>query len=106
MADDPNPVDGSQSLKRPLEGEQTEEAHPPQPILAEDSAVTKAEKVERHGAVEGSEETAEPSAKRTKLEESGAVETDNASGVPARVKGVARIKAEYVSIVLGRLFND
>ncbi|QSZ29573.1 hypothetical protein DSL72_004089 [Monilinia vaccinii-corymbosi] len=81
----PDPVQPSQSLKRPLDGERLEEAHPPQPILPEDSAITKAEKVERGG---------EPSAKRVKTEEKDhkALAADSRE----RVKGIAPIKAEYL----------
>ena len=93
MADEiPNPVEPSQSLKRPLDGEQLEEAHPPQPILPEDSAVTKAEKVERNGANGSSVSNGEPAAKRVKVQEQDQKSTPTDSR--DRVKGVAPIKAE------------
>jgi tRNA-dihydrouridine synthase 3 len=64
-----NPLAPEQALKRPLEGGQLEEGHPRQPILPEDSAVTKAEKVERNGVNAGEHKlkSEEPAAKRVKL---------------------------------------
>jgi tRNA-dihydrouridine synthase 3 len=102
------PLALEQALKRPLEGEQWEEAHHPQPILPEDSAVTKAEKVERNGeSVEEHElESEEPAAKRVKLghpelessslaqckarPETEAVKADRRE----KVKGIALVKPE------------
>ncbi|KAF7961073.1 hypothetical protein EAE96_000740 [Botrytis aclada] len=95
MADEtPNPVDPSQSLKRPLDGEKLEEAHPPQPILPEDSAVTKAEKVERNGTNGDSVDNGEPSAKRAKIEEQNVKPT--ATDSRDRIRGIAPVKAEYL----------
>ncbi|TVY49802.1 tRNA-dihydrouridine(47) synthase [NAD(P)(+)] [Lachnellula occidentalis] len=99
----PNPLAPEQSLKRPLEGQQLEEAHPPQPIFPQDSAVTKAEKIERNGVnadtVEAAEapitsEVSEPPSKRVKVEE----RTAEAPTVDARdkVKGIALVKPEYL----------
>ena len=94
-----NPLAPEQSLKRPLEGEQLEEAHPPQPIFPEDSAVTKAEKIERNGVNwhDGEEapvatEVSEPPPKRVKVEQR---ETE-APKADARdkVKGIALVKPE------------
>jgi len=87
----PNPLVPAQSLKRPLEEEQLEEAHPPQPILPEDSAVTKAEKIERNG-VNGHEE---PAAKKVRFTQTEEV----ADEVPKRqkVKGIALVKPEWVT---------
>jgi tRNA-dihydrouridine synthase 3 len=94
-----NPLAPEQSLKRPLEGEQLEEAHPPQPIFPEDSAATKAEKIERNGvnghdAAEApvSTEVSEPPLKRVKVEE---LRTE-APTVDARdkVKGIALVKSK------------
>jgi tRNA-dihydrouridine synthase 3 len=66
-----NPLGPEQALKRHLEGEQLEEAHPPQPIVPEDSAVTEAEKVERNGENAEVHElnSEEPVAKRVKLDQ-------------------------------------
>ncbi|ESZ92157.1 hypothetical protein SBOR_7452 [Sclerotinia borealis F-4128] len=95
MADEiSNPVEPSQSLKRPLDGEQLEEAHPPQPILPEDSAITKAEKVERNGANGDSANNGEPAAKRVRTEEQDHKPTTTDSR--DRVRGIASIKAEYL----------
>jgi tRNA-dihydrouridine synthase 3 len=95
-----NPLAPDQSLKRPAEA-QPEKAHPPQPIFEEDSAVTKAEKVERHGPEialgdASAEDVFEESpAKRLKL---AADTTTNAdvSNTDARekVKGIALVKPE------------
>lgn len=95
----PNPLAPEQSLKRPLEGQQLEEAHPPQPIFPEDSAVTKAEKIERNGAnghtadaPAGVAASDEPPPKRVKVEE----QEEEAPKVDTRdkVKGIALVKPE------------
>ena len=68
--------------------------HPQQDFLPGDSAVTKAEKLERHVATVNTEE---PSSKRIKLDSNKSVETDKAGlGRSERRKGVAPIKAEWV----------
>ena len=92
-----NPLDPSITLKRPPPDKQLEEAHPPQPIYPEDSAMTKAEKVERNGP----EVSEEPSAKRIKLDtedvkdEISATLNGEAPKVASRDnKGIAMIKAE------------
>lgn len=96
MSNDSNPVEPSQPLKRPINGEQIEPAHPPQPIYEEDSAITKAEKIERNGSVNednGSEAAfGEPAAKRVKIADE---QTSEAAARDTRVKGVASIKKEY-----------
>jgi len=96
MADQvPNPLDPIQSLKRPSEREQIEEAHPPQPVLPEDSAVTKSEKLERNGPSADDNtvisDPHEPAAKRVKLngpEESSKMDPRD------KVKGIALVKPE------------
>ncbi|TVY59509.1 tRNA-dihydrouridine(47) synthase [NAD(P)(+)], partial [Lachnellula cervina] len=97
----PNPIAPEYSLKRPLEGQQLEEAHPPQPIFPEDSAVTKAEKIERNGvnadAVEAAEppvtsEASGPPSKRIKVESAEAPKVDARD----KVKGIALVKPEYL----------
>ncbi len=95
-----NPLEPEIPVKRPLLGEQLEGVHQPQPIFAEDSAVTKAEKVERSGH-SGSEE---PSAKRIKLEQPDQSSKENTSATGNggvfktdsrdKVRGIAMIKAE------------
>ena len=95
-----NPLAPELSLKRPAEGH-PEKAHPPQPIFEEDSAVTKAEKVERHGPEVANGNAAaedvfeESPAKRMKLGPDStssiqAPETD----VREKVKGIALVKPE------------
>ena len=87
----PNPVEPSASLKRPLEGQQQlNEAHHT-PILPEDSAVTKAEKVEGNGLIEGSIHSEGPAAKRAKLV---GPEVKIGSDGRAKVHGVALVKQE------------
>ena len=64
--------------------------HPQRPILPEDSAVTKAEKYERHGAPN---EVQESPSKRRKLE----TQPENQNPTRSeRIKGVAPIKPEYL----------
>ncbi|OJD35757.1 trna-dihydrouridine synthase [Diplodia corticola] len=93
----PNPVDESAPLVPPPSGTiTTEPAHPPQPPLPGDSAITKAEKVERHGLPEpaspppGGEFERSPT-KRVKLDK-GQAESSGRD----RQKGVAPIKPEYL----------
>lgn len=94
----PNPLDPAQELQKPPPGVvTTEPTHPPQPILPGDSAVTRAEKVERHGHPDASPGTAngdfqESPAKRIKLETNGSSEVRS----DERKKGVAPIKPEYL----------
>jgi tRNA-dihydrouridine synthase 3 len=98
-----NPVDPEQSLKRPLNEEQLAEVHPPLPsfILKENSAVTKAEKVERNG-VNGKGEpldSAEPAAKRIRMDGSGEGIAENGQeekkiDTRQKVKGIALVKPE------------
>lgn len=65
--------------------------HPQQVQMAEDSAVTKAEKFERHGLADGVEES---SSKRRKLDS----ENGNRGPIQSeRQKGVAPIKKESVA---------
>lgn len=84
-----NPLDPTEPLAVPDPGVQRDPAHPPQPPLATDSAVTKAEKLERNAP------DATPSALKRKAEP----ETSDvalASGEPPRKRGVASIKPEFV----------
>ncbi|KAL8879107.1 MAG: hypothetical protein Q9198_003218 [Flavoplaca austrocitrina] len=61
-----NPLDPVQSLKSPPSIPDVERvAHPQNTILADDSAVTKAEKIERHG---GPDDFPESEAKRIKVD--------------------------------------
>lgn len=86
----PNPLNPSADLDSSMPDAVDTKAHPQQVPLAEDSAVTKAEKYERHGIADGVEET--PS-KRRKVESSVHGE-DQAVTKSERRKGVAPIKAE------------
>jgi hypothetical protein len=95
----PNPTDTEKTLKRSLREEQLEVAHPPQPILPEDSAVTKAEEVERNGVSVKEHKFEEPSAKRIKMEEfvEGMAENGRAEkklDSRDKVKGIALVKPE------------
>lgn len=91
----PKPLDPEKPVKSTPAEVGEEVPHPPQPVYAEDSATTKAEKVERHELMNGdrSEGGVEESpAKRIKLEfegDGGRLETPG-----ERQRGVAPIKAE------------
>ena len=93
-ADVANPFDPAKSLKAPKPIESL--THPQKTQEDEDSAVTKAEKFERHAAAEHDEE--HPS-KRVKLESSGdTLEGDPSLTNSERQKGVAPIKSESVCL--------
>lgn len=79
-----NPVEPSEPLQKPASDTITNEAHPPQPPLPNDSAVTKAEKVERNGA-----DASNSSVKRPREPDD-----DFPSSEPPRKRGVAPIKSE------------
>jgi len=90
-----NPLNPESTLKAPPPESLREEAHPPQTPYLEDSAVTKAEKFERHGLASEELGVEHPPAKRLKLD----VENDEAPAAPngqvrERQKGVAPIKLE------------
>jgi tRNA-dihydrouridine synthase 3 len=100
-----NPADPEQSLKRSI-GLVEDPPNPPQPIFPEDSAVTKAEKVERNGVTltEGDLDGQEPAAKRVKVEDSKEGVVNNGAEekkVDSRdkVKGIALVKTELVLCV-------
>ena len=104
-----NPMDPQLELKPQLASPSFEQViHPQQSLMEEDSAVTKAEKLERHGVedVEDMENRPEESqAKRIKLEPSATPMTGNeAPRRNERQKGVAPIKAE--SVVRMRSMSD
>ncbi|KEQ93847.1 hypothetical protein AUEXF2481DRAFT_41577 [Aureobasidium subglaciale EXF-2481] len=80
-----NPLNPSEPLKRPAPGDSTEPANPQSDILPFDSALTRAEKVERHGD--------EQPSKRVKLEQDPVLA---AADLNPRTKGVAPIKKEYL----------
>ena len=87
-----NPMEPATKLELPSNSDLLDMTiHPQQLSTAEDSAVTRAEKVERHGNADGVEES--PS-KRRKLDSENGTEGPTRS---ERQKGVAPIKAESVS---------
>lgn len=84
-----NPIDPSSELDHASKTESLEKlVHPQHAPKQEDSAVTKAEKVERHGLLDDFQE---PPLKRVRLdiasEQAGPIQSE-------RQKGVAPIKAE------------
>lgn len=90
-----NPLNPESALKAPPPESLRKEAHPPQTPYLEDSAVTKAEKFERHGLASAELGVEHPPAKRLKLD----VQSDEAPAVSdgqvrERRKGVAPIKLE------------
>lgn len=90
-----NPLDPIQALKSPPNVPDIERAaHPQNTVLDEDSAVTKAEKLERHS---DQHDFPEPEAKRIKVEHSidEKANADSATRSERR-KGVAPIKQESV----------
>lgn len=91
-----NPVEPSEPLKA-APADAMSHANPQQEILPGDSAVTKAEKVERSSALNGSSkheaDFEEPRPKRVKLEQDNALAATEPTD---RKKGVAPIKPEYL----------
>ena len=88
-----NPMEPSQPLKsngEPANGI----VHPQAEILPGDSATTRAEKEERHGALEANGDFEESPAKRRRLNSEAGPPADELQ--PGRVKGVAPIKKEYL----------
>ena len=90
-----NPLDPEHSLELPLEAnERDEDIHPQKLPLQQDSAITKAEKVERHGL---SDNVYESPVKRIKLEQSDDTESQPNNPIRGeRRKGVAPVKPESV----------
>lgn len=81
----------SGTLKRPLDSEQLQDVNSTQPILPEDSAVTKIEKIQQSAGVEVGNhlEAADiPAAKRIKTAES------SRDTLPTRTRGEVSIKPE------------
>ncbi|KAL3425100.1 tRNA-dihydrouridine(47) synthase [Phlyctema vagabunda] len=114
--ENPAPVEATQSLKRPLDGENTQ-LGVTQPIFSEDSAVTKAEKADIQANGQAAAAVSEePATKRARIESTaadveiarvnatkngGAENGSGNTGVRDRVKGVALIKAEYLITPVG-----
>ena len=93
-----NPLDSSEALNRAAEVSETIVDSVPNPgtsLTEQDSALTKAEKVERPTSLkELNEDNESPPQKRVKLSNEA-----NSRPTPSeRQKGVAPIKAEYVSL--------
>ncbi|KAI9730152.1 MAG: tRNA-dihydrouridine synthase 3 [Claussenomyces sp. TS43310] len=105
MGDESNPAEPSQSLKRP--SQQVEEGQPAQPIFPEDSALTKAEKIERNGSNvlhadhEEAGDGAEPPSKRVKVQ-AEAFEVRESNDRRDKVKGIALVKPEFLIHSAGR----
>lgn len=93
-----NPLEPSDELK-PSKQKNEAELHPQAEILNGDSATTKAEKIERHGASvkleDDDEDFQEPRSKRAKLNHEPEATTAGLIS-PERRKGVAPIKQEYL----------
>lgn len=88
-----NPIDPEIKLQPNPEIQPVESVVHPQKIIEdEDSAVTKAEKFERHAATE---DIAEPPTKRARLDDDS-IQLDRGVTRSERQKGVAPIKAESV----------
>ena len=92
---EPNPLEPSTALiPESVRGATASTVHPQKDVAAEDSAVTKAEKFERHAVVDGYEES---STKRVKLDLGDDTGSNGQSITRSeRQKGVAPIKAESV----------
>ena len=91
-----NPLDSTETLKPGGQSDQQSGTHPQKELLPGDSAITKAEKIERHRehnvySVSG-DDLEELPAKRPKLEHESTTTTNQ----PNREKGVAPIKKEYL----------
>ena len=85
---EPNPIEPTVSLLPDSISEREQYIHPQKSVDSADSAVTKAEKFERHGATEDLDETP---TKRVKLDLGDEEELPIKA---ERQKGVAPIKAE------------
>ena len=85
----PNPLEPAVNLEKPSNSDLLDQTvHPQQVPTLEDSAVTRAEKYERHGSAENVEES---SSKRRKLDTGNEFLTPTPS---ERQKGIAPIKKE------------
>jgi len=99
----PHLVEPEPSLKRSIGNTAWEAALPTQPIFPEDSAVTKAEKIEKNGLNGTGEhlEGHEPAAKRVKMEDQLEAAINGAEDKKPdsrdKVKGIALVKTESVS---------
>ncbi|KAL8957023.1 MAG: hypothetical protein Q9183_006165 [Haloplaca sp. 2 TL-2023] len=92
-----NPLEPDKKLASPSHVDNIERVvHPQDTIFAQDSAVAKAEKTERHGAENDFHESA---TKRLKIDNSASQENgDDGVTKSERQKGVAPIKPESVEM--------
>ena len=92
----PNPLEPAVKLQKPPNSGLIDQIiHPQQVPVAEDSAVTKAEKFERHGITDSDGIEESPSKRRKILSENESQRPTQSE----RQKGVAPIKSESVSSV-------
>ena len=93
-----NSISPEEPLKPELAELEEEVAHPSRPITEEDSAITKAEEIERHGSLNGNHDLDGPDvppAKRIKLApDHGELNGIQSTAPSERQKGIAPIKAE------------
>lgn len=90
----PNPLEPATQLDDSSNSDLLDKTvHPQQLPMTEDSAVTKAEKIERHGIANGVDES--PSKRRKVLSENG----NQGPTRSERQKGVAPIKKESVALM-------
>ncbi|KAL9596371.1 MAG: hypothetical protein Q9219_005849 [cf. Caloplaca sp. 3 TL-2023] len=96
QVDPSNPLAPQESLKSPSSVQQVErEVHPQDTVFAVDSAVTKAEKIERHGIQD--DDFQDSPSKRIKIDNPPTQEIgSNGVTKSERRKGVAPIKPEYL----------
>lgn len=87
----PPPIEAESSLKRSLEGQLSDEAHPTQSAISENSTATKPENNESNGSTVESIDIVEPAAKRAKLE---GTEKSDQSEVRTKIHGIALVKSE------------
>ena len=92
-----NPLEPNERLASPSHVNNIERVvHPQDAIFAQDSAVAKAEKIERHGA---DDEFHDSATKRVKIDPSASQENgDDGVTKSERQKGVAPIKSESVQM--------
>lgn len=88
-----NPMEPTEALKSNGDASNGS-VHPQAEVLPGDSATTRAEKVERHGASEANGDFEESPAKRRRLNSEARPPADEVR--PGRVKGVAPIKKEFL----------
>ncbi|MCJ1337537.1 tRNA-dihydrouridine synthase 3 [Bachmanniomyces sp. S44760] len=88
-----NPLEPGQDLRATTAVVDGEIPHPSQPVLEEDSAVTRAEKIERHVLLD---DTVGPPTKRLKIDQLDGSTENGGLTKSERIKGVASIKPEFL----------